>query len=244
MNLARLQVEGYAESANCFTVETSRTEQVLIESAQPQGAVLGELRAALEQLGSSEALINLEAAAGAVAHGNVSDWETFRNFITTFKLNVVCEHELPTIFRAYSHASANECRELIELDQRIAEGQSGVPFAEASRRIGQLQLKWLAPLRGERVVARYNAAVQEGKAAAWHTLVYGVTLAVYSIPVRQGLIGYATQILRRYIESAASAFGVGADEQDKLLNGVSADLPQQVERVLNSDRHSTVSPGN
>ena len=37
------------------------------------------------------------------------------------------------------------------------------------------------------------------EANAWHTLVYGVTLALYSIPLRQGLLGYGYQTMRGFI---------------------------------------------
>ena len=54
------------------------------------------------------------------------------------------------------------------------------------------------PLRDERVVQRYLAAVESGEAHGWHTLVYGLTLVVYSLPLRQGLLGYAHQNHARF----------------------------------------------
>ena len=42
------------------------------------------------------------------------------------------------------------------------------------------------PLRDQRLVQRYLTAVEQGEAQGWHTLVYGLTLAVYSLPLRQG----------------------------------------------------------
>ncbi len=50
---------------------------------------------------------------------------------------------------------------------------------------------------------RYLAAVESGEAHGWHTLVYGLTLAVYSLPLRQGLLGYAQQTTRGFIQAAA-----------------------------------------
>jgi len=54
------------------------------------------------------------------------------------------------------------------------------------RRVGQSQLKRFRSLRDHRLVQRYLKAVGEGRAHGWHTLVYGITLSVYSLPLIQG----------------------------------------------------------
>lgn len=206
-------------------MESSKPEQLFVDRTGHHGPVLGELPALLDQLGRADE-IDLQA----LAHPEAASWDLFVEFIAAFKSKVLYEHELPAIYRAYLHARANEGRELIELDQQLS--ALGKPFADASRRIGQMQLQWLTPLRGERVVAKYYAALQEGKAQGWHTLVYGLTLAVYSIPARQGLVGYATQILNRYVDAAVRAFSVTQEERRKLLDELCADLPQRVDAVL------------
>ena len=212
----------------------SRTQELLVQPAAAQEALLGELRALLDQLGAAENLINLQAAADALACPAVPNWEVFREFIAAYKTRVLYAHELNAIYRACLHARANESRELVELDRQLGQLSSLRPFASASRHVGRTQLNWLAPLRGERVVAKYQAAVNDGKAQGWHTLVYGLTLAVYSIPARQGLVGYATQILRRYIDAAGRAFAVTEAERAKLLENLCADLPQQVDAVVSA----------
>src|SRR5688572_7682029 len=135
-----------------------------------------------------------------------------RRFLREYKANVLIAHEWPAIYRAYNHVRQNECQELIALDESLVGKPQLALFAEASRRIGQFQLKRLGPLRGERVLLRYQAAIDEGRAHGWHTLVYGLTLAIYSLPVRQGLMHYAHQILRGYLEAAAASFSVSEEE--------------------------------
>jgi len=85
---------------------------------------------------------------------------------------------------------------LILLDLLLAGEPQLQDFAAPSRRVGQSQLQKLRPLRDQRMVQRYLQAVDGGQANAWHTLVYGLTLAVYSLPLRQGLLGYAHQTTR------------------------------------------------
>jgi urease accessory protein UreF len=208
------------------------TKQLFADTTVAHEALLGELRGLLAQLGAAESLVNLSAAADALAQPELPSWEVFGEFISTYKTKVLYQHELSAIYRAYLHGRSHESRELVSLDQQLENVRTLRPFSQASRRIGETQLKALAALRGERVAAKYYAAVQEGRANGWHTLVYGLTLAVYSIPVRQGLVGYATQILRAYIHAAARTFGASTQSAQHLLDKLCADLPQEVDSVL------------
>src|SRR5205085_3107504 len=123
----------------------------------------------------------------------VDTLEALTCFLRAYKAQVLLPLELPAIFQAHRHASRNETQELLALDSDISSQRSHRAFASASRRVGQSQLKRLRPLRDARIVQRYLGAVQEKHAQAWHTLVYGLTLAIYSLPVRQGLLSYARQ---------------------------------------------------
>lgn len=199
----------------------------LAELTAPDGSgLLGDLRALLEQLGSGETGVDMPQATMPAS------FAALRQFLDTYKREVLIKHEWPAIYRAYNHASHNESHELIALDESIARERGTAPFAEASRCIGQFQLRRLAPLRGERVLTRYIAAVDEGCAQGWHTLVYGLTLAVYSLPARQGLMHYAQQILRGYLENAALSFSVSEEDSRSALEELLADLPRELEKLL------------
>lgn len=201
----------------------------LAELTAPDGTgLLGDLHALLEQLGSGESGVDVPQTTMPASFG------ALRHFLETYKREVLIKHEWPAIYRAYNHACHNECHELIALDEAIARERGSAPFAEASRCIGQFQLKRLAPLRGERVLTRYIAAVDEGRAQGWHTLVYGLTLALYSLPARQGLMHYAQQILRGYLEGAALSFCVSEEESRTALEELLADLPRELEKLLKS----------
>lgn len=199
----------------------------LAELTAPDGSgLLGDVRALLAQLGSGEAPVEVSG------QGLPTTFDAVRKFLREYKSRVLIAHEWPAIYRAYNHVRQNECQELIALDQSLAREKHLAPFADASRVIGQFQLKRLGPLRGERVLQKYQAAIDEGKAQGWHTLVYGLTLAIYSLPVRQGLIHYAQQILRGYLESAAASFAVSEHETRIALEELFADLPRELEAML------------
>jgi len=199
----------------------------LVELTAPDGSgLLGDVQALLEQLGLGGT--DIESPRPAMP----ASFAALRQFLDNYKREVLIKHEWPAIYHAYQHASHSECQELIALDESVGGEKGLAAFAEASRRIGQFQLKRLAPLRGERVLTRYTAAIDEGRAQGWHTLVYGITLAVYSLPVRQGLMHYAHQILRGYLESAAHSFSVSEDECRLALEALLADLPRSLEKLL------------
>jgi urease accessory protein UreF len=123
-------------------------------------------------------------------------------------------------------------RELVALDRRLAEEPILCSFAAASRRVGRSQLQKLRPLRDQRVVQRYLQAVESDQADGWHTLVYGLTLAVYSLPLRQGLLGYAHQTTRGFIYSAARTLRLSEHECRALFDALCTSLPEAVEALL------------
>src|SRR6185369_5258799 len=138
-------------------------------------------------------------------------------------------YELPAIQRAFRHASRNETRELIAADQQMAREPMLAPFAGASRRVGRSQLKRLRPLRDQRLVQRYLKAVEENRANGWHTLVYGITLSLYSQPVLQGLVSYERQTLLGFIHAAARPLRLSERDSHDLLDQLSPGLPDTMD---------------
>ena len=195
--------------------------------------LLGDLHPLIEQLGSLEGLLTLSSLSAALRLPPVDDRSSLELFLQAYQSNLLLPVELPSIQRAYAHTTQHEIRELIALDCRLGDEAGLTPFANASRRIGRSQLARLRPLRDQRVVQRYLKAVDMGEAHGWHILVYGLTMAIYSIPLRQGLLNYGRQTLRGFIQAAASALQVSEEETFDLLERISAPLPSAVERLLN-----------
>lgn len=194
--------------------------------------LLGELHPLLEQLGSFDGLVTLNAASTSWAGPAVESYETLAIFLESYRSQILLPMDLPAIQRAFNHASRNETRELIALDLEVARQPVLREFASASQRVGKCQLRRLRPLRDVRVVQRYLTAVEAGRSHAWHTVVYGLTLAVYSLPIRQGLMSYARQTLQGFIHAAARPLRVSEHRCRGLMEGVCADLPRQLETLF------------
>jgi urease accessory protein UreF len=193
---------------------------------------LGDCHPLVEQLGSTDGLVLLSSVSALLRQGPVHNLTSLRRFLNDYQQRILFPHELPAIESAHRHALSNETRELIALDCRLERESLLREFAAASRRVGQFQLQKLRPLRDQRLVQRYLAAVESGRANGWHTLVYGVTLALYSLPLRQGLLGYAHQTTRSFIHSAARALHFSERTSRKLLEELSTQLPSAVEVLL------------
>jgi urease accessory protein UreF len=194
----------------------------------------GDCRPLVEQLGSTAGLASLAEVAGSVRTTSVRDLPSLRRFLHDYQKRILLPVELPAIRRAFDHTSRHEVRELVGFDRQMADEPAVKPFAEASRRVGQCELQKLRPLRDERIVRRYLEAVECGEAHAWHTLVYGLTLALYSMPLRQGLLGYGFQTTRGFIRPAAKLLHLSAAECRDLLDEVCATLPAAVETLIGS----------
>ena len=116
-------------------------------------------------------------------------------FLEDYQTQLLAPLEIPVIIRARSLAEKGFARELIALDRDLTCALPWPAFASASRQVGRAQLERLRPLRDHRPLQRYLAAVHAGDASGWHSVVYGLTLAVYSLPLRHALLAYARQTL-------------------------------------------------
>ncbi len=206
---------------------------------QPQLALsdaaewLGDWHPLAEQLGSADGLVTLGSVSTLLRLKPVLDVPSLRRFLQSYQSHILLPLELPAIQSAHCHATRHEVRELVALDRQLATEPVLKNFAAASRRVGQSQLQKLRPLRDQRLVQRYLRAVETGQAHGWHTLVYGLTLAIYSLPLRQGLLGYAHQTTRGFIYSAARGLRLSERHSRNLFEGLCADLPAAVEVLLN-----------
>jgi urease accessory protein UreF len=196
------------------------------------GEWLGDWHPLAEQLGSADGLVELGSVSSLLQLPPVRDVSSLRSFLNGYHSRILLPFELPAIEAAHGHALHTEVRELIALDQQLAHEPVLQNFAPASKRVGQAQIQKLRPLRDQRVVQRYLNAVETGQAHGWHTLVYGLTLAIYSLPLRQGLLGYAHQMTRSFIYSAAKLLKFSERECRDLFNEVSQGLPQAVEGLI------------
>ncbi|NOS71100.1 MAG: hypothetical protein HOP33_14360 [Verrucomicrobia bacterium] len=202
------------------------------ELSQDAAEWLGDAHPLVAQLGSADGLVSMSALSDSLAVQPVKSLPALRDFLRRYHSQVLLPLELVAIRDAHVHAANNHVRELIAFDQQLSAEPMLRDFASASRRIGQAQLQMLRPLRDERIVQRYLAAVDRGDAHGWHTLVYGLTLVVYSLPLRQGLLGYAQQTTRGFIHSAARSLKVTEAECRALFEELCEPLPAAVEMLV------------
>jgi len=193
---------------------------------------LGDAHPLVEQLGSADGLVSLHALAGSLTARPITNLPALREFLRCYQEQILLPHELPAIRDAFAHAAQNHARELVALDQQLSLEPTLRDFASASRRVGQAQLQRLRPLRDERVIQRYLTAVASGQAHGWHTLVYGITLVVYSLPLRQGLLGYAQQTTRGFIHAAARSLDATEAECREMFDELCVPLPVAVESLI------------
>ncbi|MGH7972158.1 MAG: urease accessory UreF family protein [Limisphaerales bacterium] len=213
--------------ANDFYM-VKQTNVVLSDAAE----WLGDWHPLAEQLGSADGLLALGSVSNLLQIRPVQDVASLRSFLRSYHDEVLAPVELPAIRAAFQHAERNEVRELIGLDEQLTRAPLLGSFAEPSRRVGQAQLQKLRPLRDQRLVQRYLSAVDEGLAQGWHTLVYGVTLVIYSLPLRQGLLGYAQQTMRGFIYSGARMLRLSERQCRELFDEINPRLSQTVQQTV------------
>jgi urease accessory protein UreF len=62
--------------------------------------------------------------------------------------------------------------------------------------------------------------------------VYGLSLALFSMPLRQGLLGYGYQVTRGFIHSAARSLQLSERDCRNLLEELCGNLPETVELLI------------
>lgn len=204
-------------------------------------SLLGDFSALLQQVGVRGVLPVCNApAADATAH--INDPAALQIFLDGYFGQLLQPVELPAIARACAHGRTGELRELLELDRQLGSDARLEPLAGASRKIGALQLQRMKPLRDERLVQRYLRAVEAGEAGGWHTLVYGLTLAVYSIPLRQGLLHYGRETMAALARAAAGSKRFFNSDCQNILGSILDRLPQAVDQIVPASEVVTVPP--
>jgi urease accessory protein UreF len=189
-----------------------------------------EFSALLRRIGAPDGFP--EGLAARRPPGGIRAGNSLRDFLEGYETRMLVPLEMPAITRARFHAARGHPRELIALDRELANQPVPPAFASASRRVGRVQLERLRPLRDERTVQRYRAAVEAGDAAGWHTVVYGITLAVYSWPLRHGLLTYAQAALSGLALAAGRAPGYAGPACREMVQTFLLRLPAAMQQTL------------
>jgi urease accessory protein UreF len=190
------------------------------------------LQSLAEQVGSAVGLAGGEAMVAELPVGRINSLAALADFLVDYQATRLIPLELPAIVRAQILTSAGKSRELTALDRELSREPALREFAAASGLAGQRQLRRLRPVRDHRVVQRYLHAVENGEAHGWHTVTYGLTLAVFSLPLRPGLSHYARQTIWGFIQPARRTVEFSEAEGHQLLAALSLTWPRAIEAAL------------
>jgi urease accessory protein UreF len=162
-------------------------------------------------------------------------------FLAEYKESVLLTFELPVVKQACEHTLRNEMKELVALDRSMDTAPWLEPYKQDSRTSGRLHLERLKPLRDQRGIRRYIAAVDEGEANGWHFLVAGAALGLYALPLRQGLMDYALHTFWNVVGQASAAGSIEPVDATDIVNHLASDLPEQIQRLVPSLKLASVS---
>jgi urease accessory protein UreF len=191
----------------------------------------GDATPLAQALGEPEVLASLRALAELVDAPRPESLQGVRALLACYRERLLTPVELPAIRDAYAHAARGEARELIGLDRRLAAQFGDSAFANASRFSGRTQLRRLRCLRNS-TLQRYIRAVEEGDATGWHVVVFGILLALFSLPLRQGLVHYATKTQHSLLDSASLGVPLSTSDRVRLHAECAAPVAPAVQGVL------------
>ncbi len=188
-------------------------------------SMLGDFKALGQVLGSPDALAAM-ACAMPRGYSPAAGAGSLRAFLSEYRRKALIPLEIPHIQQAYGLASLRRFREILLLDRTPPCGAFTPDLEAASKKIGRRHLKAMLPLRDERIIHRYLAEVEAGRAHGWHTLVYGIFLAIYSLPLRQGICNYARQTQSGFILAAVKRGRISGQEAAALIGEFDESAPE------------------
>ena len=162
----------------------------------------------------------------------VSDLRGLRLFLDRYERDILRPIELPAVLSAYWFANRGQFRELLELDARLSANASLMPFAEASLSVGREHLRLLKPMYDQRMVQRFRKCVVAGEARGWNPIVCGIFLSIHSVPVREGLVQFGTQLWSGLVNGAREGCHLPDGECTELLGEYLDRLPGWIEEVV------------
>lgn len=200
---------------------------------------LGDWRRLIDQIGGGGQTGIADRPQPWAPEQRPSTLRAWRGLLRSYVADRLGPFELPAIAKAFDHARQSRPRELVALDRELGREPQWASFAEASRFLGRVQLEKLRPLRDQRVVQRYLQAVEQGEAAGWHLVVCGLVFALYSVPLRQGLLHYALATLDGFVRSGGRLEEDSAEELKALLDELEPAVLAAIESAM---ANRSVSP--
>ena len=194
---------------------------------------LGDLSRLTGQLGvRSDGALPDRFSAHLFEGKEIVDSDSLVQFLGEYRSSFIIPVELPTIVEASRCVVHGEFRELMALDEGLAKNSALAVFSEASQWIGQCHARPMRGMKDHRAVWRYCEAIRLGEAKGWHTVVYGVVLAAFSIPLRQGLVNYCERIAGGFIGSAATKLELSASDalvlQARFMDQLTSDIDDAI----------------
>ena len=153
-----------------------------------------------------------------------------RSLLESHRDSVIVALDWPVIVEAAEATRLGRHHGLVELDRNYAGRRAG-RWDEASFRVGRRQLSRLRAARDLRAVQRYLEAVEDGRAQGWNPIVFGVALAAFNLPYRQGLLHYAGTLLRGLAERCRPRDLPNA-EWEAWMDRLEAPLPEEARSLL------------
>jgi urease accessory protein UreF len=191
----------------------------------------GDWHPLVRQIAPGEGIANSQSSVFPSDPQATASVSALHSFLDQYRRSVLFPFELPAVGRACELVQRRQTRELLAMDLEFAAAVWLQPYAEDSRGAGRLHLQRLKPLRDERGLRRYIRAVETEEAHGWHFLIAGAALALYSLPLRQGLMDYALHTLWNAVGQAAPRMGLKRSEASELVQTLAADLPAQLQSI-------------
>jgi len=169
-----------------------------------------------------------------VEMGIVRDAESMTHYLRQHLWPMLVYFELPAIRFARQAALKGDLNDLIELDGCVDASKTARELREASRATGRRRLHAFCETGLSPILTAFVRAVEQGRAHAHHTVVYGLGLA--GLPQQVVLASWAFQSLSSVCLSSPKLLRIGQDAAQRVLTASLLGWEENVALSLAIDR--------
>ena len=165
----------------------------------------------------------------SVRLGVVCDEASLGRFLREQISPALRQHELPYLRFAFA---AETLDDICALDAEISAWKLARESREASAQLGVRRLKALRTISDAPVLAEFDAAIREGRAAGHHLVVCGLQARSAGVPLPAALTTYFYQSLAAICAAALKLIRIGQDACQRVLRAACADAASVISGSL------------
>lgn len=174
-----------------------------------------------------------------VQAGIVKDKATAKAFTTEMLRKNLQYTDAAFVSLAFDAATNNDLQTLLELDAECTAVKLPLEMRQASKKLGMRLLKIFQPLSQCKLIAEYNALIQQQQANGNYCIAFGIIAQSMNITKLEALYGFYYNAAAGFVTNSVKLVPLGQQDGQEILFSLLPLIQQLAERSLQPDKELT-----